>query len=736
MSMQKTIYDAKLDQEYQDPYVDVDEWRERFLPDGTKVPFRYIHGGFTKKGVKFIFCFPEKENYRGHFFQYLSPFPGPDEETASLDKSGEDDKIAFAVTNGAYFVESNMGSSQVFGSRGDNTIVYKSSAAVAEYSRVKAMEIYGCGRPYGYVYGGSGGGYKTMACIENTNAWDGAVPYVIGSPVSLPNTITLHAQGQRALRRVFGKIVDAVDAGGSGDLYEGLTEDEAAMLREITAFGFSPGIWFMEAAGVINDGSLPVLAPGIKMADSQYFKDFWEIPGYLGTDERSSAQSDRLQFHGVVKAVHIPEPDTGGAEAKSSNTAAKSGSTVDAENAMCAAGAETGKKVCTAEKDGMRGDGVQTDGRNGVDDAWKKMLADGHNAWIELEEVPTGDNLYLQGVNICFETGDAAGKQLLLGGIEGRRLMIGMCYGMDDLPGVLSKVRPGDRVFLDNSDYIAIQSYYRHQVPEDLSFHAWDQFRDESGKPVLPQRNNVMGYHMTGTGTVQDGNIQGRVIVVQALMDESTCPWCADWYRSKVVEAKGNEQDFRLYYMERCMHGDEFLRENNMVTNYMGALRQVLLDLSDWVEKGKEPLGTTDYQYREGQIIPAERIVERKGIQPKVTLLAEGSSCAHVKAGETVHFTAKVEVPEGAGVVTAIDYDFEDKWILPAENIFPVKGIFERTTEGSIHGAISSITHAFDRPGTYFVSMRAKANRNGNGTDIFTQVKNIARVRVVVEQGE
>lgn len=695
MSIQKEIYNAKLDPEYQDPYVDVDEWRERVLADGTRIPFRYIHGGFTGKGVKFIICFPEKGNYRGRFFQYLSPFPGPDEETASLDKSGEDDKIAFAVTNGACYVESNMGSAQMFGSRGDNTIVYKSSAAVAEYSRRMAMEMYGCGRPYGYVYGGSGGGYKTMACIENTNAWDGAVPYVIGSPVSLPNTITLHAQGLRALRRVFGKIVDAVDAGGSGDMYEGLTEDEAAMLKEITAFGFSPKIWFMEAGGMINDGSLPVLIPGVKMADPQYFQDFWQIPGYLGADGKSSAAGDRLQFHGVVKAVHIPNPEIG---------------------------METEPKC-----------GSGADGRNGVDDAWKKMLTDGQNAWIELDEVPAGDDLYLQGVNINFETGDAAGKQLLLGGIDGKRLMIGMCYGMDDLPGVLSKVKPGDRVFLDNSDYIAIQSYYRHQVPEDLSFHAWDQFRDENGKPILPQRKNVMGYHMTGTGTVQDGDIQGKVIVIQALMDESTCPWCADWYRKKVAETKGSERDFRLYYMERCMHGDEFLRENNMVTNYMGALRQALLDLSDWVEAGKEPLSTTVYQYREGQIIPAEEIWERKGMQPKVTLLAEGSSCAHVKTGETVHFTARVEVPENAGLVTAVDYDFEDKWVLPAENVFPVKGVFESTVEGNVRGAVSAVTYVFDSPETYFVSVRAKVNRHGNGADIFTQVKNIARVRVVVE---
>lgn len=321
----------------------------------------------------------------------------------------------------------------------------------------------------------------------------------------------------------------------------------------------------------------------------------------------------------------------------------------------------------------------------------------------------------------------------MLGSIEGNCLLIGMCYGMDDLPGMLSKVKAGDKVFLDNSDYIAIQSYYRHQIPEDLSFHAWDQFRDENGNPTLPQRKNVMGYRMTGTGTVQDGNIQGKVIVIQALMDESTCPWCADWYRHKVAEAKGGEQDFRLYYMERCMHGDEFLRENNMITNYMGALRQALLDLSDWVEKGKEPLPTTGYRYQDGQVIPEEEIKDRKGIQPKVTLLANESSCAYVKAGERVNFTVKAEVSENAGKVTAVDYGFEDRWDLTPENAYSVSGAFEEKAEGNIRSAVSNITYAFDKPGTYFASARVKVNRYGNAGDIFTQVKNIARARVIVE---
>lgn len=181
------------------------------------------------------------------------------------------------------------------------------------------------------------------------------------------------------------------------------------------------------------------------------------------------------------------------------------------------------------------------------------------------------------------------------------------------------------------------------------------------------------------------------------------------------------------------MHGDESIMENNMVTNYMGALRQALLDLSDWVERGKEPLSTTVYQYQEGQIIPAESIRDRKGIQPKVTLLVNEGRCDHIKAGETVKFTTKVEVPEGAGEVTAIDYDFEDKWTFPAENVYPVQGDFERTADGEICGAVSYTIYTFERPGTYFVSVRAKVNRYGNAEDIFTQVKNIARARVIVE---
>ena len=701
---EKVIYDAKKDAYYSKPYIDADEMRERDMPDGSRKPFRYIHGGFEGTKAKFVFCFPIKEEYEGRFYQYLCPFPGPDEEVASLARSGEDDTIAFCLQNGAYFIETNMESAAAFGGHPEPHRIWKSSAAAAEYSRQVAREYYGCGRPYGYVFGGSGGGYKTIACIENTNAWDGACPYVIGSPYSLPNTITLHVQGMRTLRHVMGKIVDALDAGGSGDMYEGLNEDEAKMLKEVTLMGFPPQAWFMEAAGRWDDGSLPVLMPGIRQHDPQYFKDFWEKPGYLGTEPGSNAIRDRLQFKSKVVSVHLP-----------------------------------GEKLAETEEYS-----------NGVDTAWKKALVDGGGAWIELEEVPQGEDLYLKGVNIGFETGAAVGKNMLLGDMKGSGITIGMCYGMDNMEEVLKSIQPGDIVTLDNSDYIAVQSYYRHQVPPDAGFHAWDQFRKEDGTPAIPQRDDIMGPGFCGTGTVQEGTIQGKVILTQALMDESTCPWCGDWYRSAVRRAKGNEDDFRIYYYERCLHGDVSALDTDMIVNYIGGLKQALLDISDWVERGIEPRQSSVYEMEGGCVHIAGTARERKGIQPVITLTANGGACAHVKVGEPVVLEAVAQVPEGAGKVTEIRFSFSD----PMFGTYAKKieagdpmSFLEQGRSGRVEGTLDTyVTEeglqagracaqtSYDKSGTYFATAFVKSQRRGDKQDAFTQVRNLARARGVVEE--
>lgn len=695
--MSKTLYDARKDPVYKKVYVDNERWEERPNPndpEGKNIRYFYVHGGFQDPEqdllIKFSFCFPEREAYQGRFFQYLCPFPGPDEEMASLKRVGSDDNIAFALVHGAYFVESNMGSKHAFGSSKDPSLTYKSSAMCAEYSREYAMKFYDCSRPYGYVYGGSGGGYKSMACIENTRTWDGAAPFVIGCPVSLPNSVSLHAFAQRMLRYQFKNIIDALDAGGSGDPEAMMDEYEKAAYHEVCRMGFQPKAWFIEAEGTIDPGALPVLLPGVKAADPSYFTDFWTMPGYDGADPHSVSRRDRLVFDGVVKSVHL-----------------------------------AGEPLEDNEYS------------NGVDTAWKKSLAQGNGAWIELEEVPEGEKLYLEGVNITMTSGKAAGKVMILGGIEGKALTIGSAYGFANIDDVIAEIQPGDTLHLDNSDYIAVQMYYRHQVPDDKSFEAFSMFRDEKGNLAVPQRSFIMGYGFTGTGTVQDGDIQGKVIMNQSLMDESTWPWCAHWYRTKVIESKGSDQDYRLYWNENCLHGDVSALQSSRVVNYLGSLYQSLLDLSDWVERGVEPRKSNAYTYRDGQIYIEQDPAKRCGLQAKVTLTANGGKRADVRPGEDVTLEVLIEVPVGAGAVTGVDFCLEDaKLDIHAQNrnVFDVPCTFTAlgTDAAGVTRAKATMVTSYSESGTHFASVRVKSNPNGDPGDVFTQILNLDRARIVV----
>ncbi len=704
---EKDVYDAKRDPVYGNPVIDCREQRIRKVEKKgfpKEIPYLYLHGSFVGTNVKFIFCFPEREYYEGRFFQHLSPFPGPDEELAALGKTGEDDFIAFALTHGGAYVESNMGSGEIFGSESDPEVFYRSSAATAEYCRTVARELFGEHRVYGYVFGGSGGGYKTMSCLENTNAFDGGVPFVIGSPVSLPNCLTVCANAGRRLRRVCRKISDALEPGGSQNIYEGLNDEERKALRELVRMGFPPRL--CAALDGEDDGALPVLAPVVKRMDPEYFTDFWTQPGYPGADPNGSVARDRICIHTRITAAGLEE-----------------------ENA---AGQSRGPL------DGSAGDGGIADGRNGTDDAWQKMLCDGRGAYLEVEDAPAGEDRYLRGVDIIFESGEAKGKKLRLGSMEGKKLIPGMSYGCEQIEALLPLIQPGDEVFLDNSDYIALQTYHYHQVPEDRTFHAWDQFRDETGVPIYPQRPMVISYPFTygGCGSVQDGKIQARTIVMNNLMD-GDFPWQADWYRGKVQEIYGEKADqvFRLWYNDNCPHGDvSEVGDSLHLVSYLGMLRQALCDLARWVEKDEAPAETTGYRMEDNQVILSDRAKDRGGVQPVVRLFAKESGkkekCVTVRCGDPVCFTAEVELPPGAGAFESADWSFE------GEQDFPYREyeVVDRGARDGVGLMELRTEHAFARPGRYYGAVRVVSNRNHG--DSYTRLRNLDRVCVVVRERE
>lgn len=232
-----------------------------------------------------------------------------------------------------------------------------------------------------------------------------------------------------------------------------------------------------------------------------------------------------------------------------------------------------------------------------------------------------------------------------------------------------------------------------------------------------------------GSGSVPCGDIHGKVIAVCSLLDECAYAWHGDWYRSAVREKMGGDETgaFRLYYNDHCIHDDraEYLDDPQHQIDYLGMLHQALLDVAAWCEKGIEPLPTTNYTFVDGQIEVPKTAAERGGLQPVVDSYANGGKCVTVNAGEEVRFTARIEVPNGAGTVTEAAWDFEKT------------NDFSKTLELALEedGRVANVaaTHVFDAPGTYFPVIKVKSNRHGDATDIFTQCKNLDRVRVIVK---
>jgi hypothetical protein len=688
----KNRYNPKDDPQFQKPFTDIDEWRER--DTGVPVRYQYIHGGFEGTGLRFSFYFPVKDDYRGRFFHFVAPMQGSENASQALEgMEGIEDKIAFALTHGAYFVETNMGVAGVFGPLEDPAVIYRASAAAAEYSREIAARLYGPHRPFGYICGGSGGGFKSISCFESTNTWDGAAPFVIGSPMAIPNCFTVRAHAKRVLRNKMPQIVDAVEPGG-GDMYVGLNTEEREALEEAMRMGFPPRSWFYFARNPRDDGALPVLAPSVKQIDPAYFEEFWKLPGYLGADPTGSARRDRIQHRAAVMDVHVPRP-------------------------------------VLSPEDAAR------DEKTGVDDAWHRLLRGDTGLdsmpWIELESLPrTG---YFMGLNALVQTGRAAPYRFTVERFEDRRIVIATSFGDSELLERLSALKRGDEIILDNSDYIAIQTFHRHQVP-DRSFTVWDQFRDKDGNPRYPQRPLLIGPLIAkgGAGSLQSGNFSGKMITVAAMMDADALPWQPDWYRSRVKENLGEgereEDKFRLWYIDNALHGDTKKTGDPLhVVNYLGALYQALLDLSDWVERGIAPPATTNYTLEDGQLATPATARERWGVQPVIRLLVNGTVHAKARPGEEVRFTAEAEVPPGAGKLVSAEWSFE------GEEDFLVMGEFTRISEDSGQAVVERV-HRFEKPGTYFPVLRVTSNRLGSKEDIFTQVKNLCRVRVTVSEPE
>jgi hypothetical protein len=638
-----SITETSLDPEYNEPFIEVDE--ERSEP----VPHRYVNGGFKGTAARFSFYFPPAGQYQGRFFHNtypmavtsdIGPFPIQFEVAVG--------DLGFTLESGAYYVQTNNGG--LFRAVGVDPAIaaYRVNAAAAKYSREVAARIYGEHRPFGYLFGGSGGAYQTMGAAESTSGvWDGFVPFVPGCNHAIPSMFTVRMHALRVLRRRnrFPGIVDALEPGGGGDPWAELNEEEAAAFREATLMGFPLRGWYDHEK--MTSGYFANISGMIPAMDPSYVEDFWSKPGYLGADPGAAIRQDRYALETTVAAIEGPP--------------------------------------------------------------WR----------IEVATAPERD---CANAHLVVERGAAAGASLPIDRVEGGTVKLIAVVDHE----TAGRIRPGDRVRIDNSWALALETYHRHQVPPSEEYYGWNQFRDSSGKPIYPQREVLVGPAGTANaaGSVIDGRVNGKVLALACLTDIDSYPWQADWYRSAVKAALGGdfEDNFALWFIDNAHHENPLTAlQRAHVVSYGGALQQALRDLAAWVEKGVKP-SETAYKIADTQVVVPKSAAERKGVQPVIDLKANGGARAEVAIGEPVSLTATIEVPPGAGKVVSAQWDFEGRGDFP-----------DAAEIGEPRDRITlSASHSYARAGTYFAVLRAASQRQGDKTTPYGRVENLARVRIVV----
>jgi hypothetical protein len=655
------------------PYLDADEWRD------DPVRHRYVHGGFERTDARFAMYFPTPERYQGRFFQPLMPVSGTEFGGATgvlTNVAGLGGYIGFCSDSGAYLVESNLGSLTPFPGDDTSIVMHRTSAAVARYSRVLAAEMYGDHRPYGYVFGGSGGAFKTITCVENHyDIWDGALPYVPGTPKAMPTMLIAPSHLFRVLGDKISTVADALEPGGSGDPFAVLSATERAALAELTLLGYDPRIWFDadRIAAQYQGGVWSMLVGNLMRADPSYFEDFWTIPGYLGADQGDSLTEDRVKTEVTVS-----------------------------------------KLIGRTEAQGL---GLRLPLSMRVEEWAEAPVA------VRVEELPTGD---LRGATLTFVNGVAAGRELNVVDRSGEVLGIG--YSAGNATG-LKDVAEGDAANLDNSVYLAAQTYHRHVVHPD--FPQWDQFRIND-RAIYPQRPS---HHSEAMPARMAGKFACKMIVVSCLMDEAAVPISADYYRRLVSDELGDRIDdqFRLWYLDNAMHTTPIVGADDVrpvrttrVVSYLGVIHQGLRDLVSWVESGVAPPESTFYRASDGQVTVPASAGARKGIQPVPHLTVNGSDVAHVEVGESVMFVGTAVVPRGAGPIVDVEWDFD------GAGDYPEKRTHVDGGEGHLSKVVHTLEHEFSEPGTYFASMRVTSQRDGSPSSLYGRIQNIARVRVIV----
>lgn len=562
-----------VDPDFAHPVID----REENL--SHPVNLRHVSGHFAGTTVTFNFYFPDKSRWAGRFFHHLYPYTDgiPDDET-----------LRFGAESGAYIVQTGASSG------------YRADASAARFSREVARDFYGVKNKhiFGYVYGGSGGSYQTIAAIENSqDVWDGAVPYVIGVPTSIPTNFFARAFARLVLNDVAEEISDAMLPGGSQNPYEKLNPVQREVLREITRLGVPLRGWDNPdyLLGLQSDDGLMGFQTNVKMLDPDYASDFWSKPGYLGTED--SALGDYMRAARVLETIKIVQPS----QRAGVLTLERRPSAKFTQGAQYTLLDQRGRVLgqATGYQDGAEwqirvtsvtperiADRLKEVASVRFDNSWPLALttyhrhqiphAAGFHSWDQFR-LADGTPRYPQRpgeLGLLISRG-ASGGGTFTGHYAGKMILLDNLLDMDAYPW------QGD--------------WYAQRVRAEYGDRYSEKFRIWI--------NDNADHH--------DGSV--------------------------IVSGRADHENVRL-------------------VSYVGILQQALRDVSAWVEQETAPAKSTDYRVVDGQVVLNADPARRNGIQPVVHLTVEGGKRAELLPGESTALKAEINVPAGAGTITRIEW--------------------------------------------------------------------------------
>ncbi|MDB6061502.1 MAG: uncharacterized protein JWM78_1605 [Verrucomicrobiaceae bacterium] len=673
------------------PYIDRDEWRD------SPAPHRQIHGGFSDTDTRFTFYYPPQQHYQSRMFQPLEGAHAGHEDAFAGAMGELIGGLGMITRLGGYMVESNSGhiGDDIDQKGGDDPTIYGHRANVesARFSRFVAAQVYGKAPDYCYVWGGSGGGRRSPLCLEyGADVYAGALPFMGGGNIEAHGTQSRVRSDQPVafgsmfnVQRLLGDklagVIDATQPGGSGDPYVGLTVHEREELANLYRLGFPRGDEFLISNPMGQTWLWTSIADMLLEEDAEYFSNFWTKPGYVGHDQPDWVSKDRIDTVKTVTRV-ITTQDL-------MNDPAFAGPEFDQARPMAMLMAASGGRF---------------------------------DLPIAVEVKGIGDG-YRLGTGVKVVSGDANGRQLYCMNF-GRDVLF--CDGRREANlKRFTDVKVGDQVHIDNSAFLAFCYYYRYHNSADPLY---DFLRVDS-KPIYPQFQVPLASPLMGVP--YSGQYEGKLLWIHHTHDSSLWPPQGIIYQRAVQQAQGAvgaQERFRLRWTENAEHIPPMMLSSqpnrastSWLIDFVPIIEQSLVDLCDWAEKGIVP-ASTSFEFADGKVSLPPTAAERGGIQPVVSVKANGAIRTEVKTGQTVSLEVHGEVPEKGGAIIAVEWDFEGQGNFA----------FQHEVDGRNASGTFSTTYTYHKPGVYFPTARVISHRQGDVQAKHCRIPNVASVRVIV----